>query len=151
YFDPYIKRARIEFADPDTLSWVPPWFGARVDMLAERGDARIALAGVVDPDVFDGLDSGLLGRDQLPALKETARSIGEPATKWSIIACPHPAWAKLVYPELDETVAYEKLWEELIHVLRLDEPDAPAAWDERVALLRRSADALTGHGFDAIE
>jgi aminopeptidase len=151
YFDPYVKRSRIQFADPETLSWVPPWFGNRVDMLAERGDARIALAGVVDPDVFDGLDPALLGRDQLPALKETARIIGERATNWSIIPCPHPVWAKLVYPDLDEAAAYEKLWQELIHVLRLDEPDPTAAWDERVALLRRSADALTAHGFDAIE
>src|SRR6478735_7331861 len=143
YFDPYVKRSRIQFAEPETLSWVPPWFGNRVDMLAERGDARIALAGVVDPDVFDGLDPALLGRDQLPALKETARIIGERATNWSIIPCPHPVWAKLVYPDLDEASAYEKLWQELIHVLRLDEPDPTAAWDERVALLRRSADALT--------
>ena len=49
YFDPYVKRARIEHADPDTLEFVPPWYGDRVELLAERGDARIALAGVVDP------------------------------------------------------------------------------------------------------
>ena len=36
-------------------------------------------------------------------------------------------------------------------MLRLDEPDPAAAWDERVALLRRSADALTERSFDAIE
>ena len=65
--------------------------------------------------------------------------------------CPHPAWAKLVYPELDEAAAYERLWAELIHVLRLDEPEPTAAWDERVALLRRSAQALTDRRFDAVE
>jgi len=151
YFDPYVKRTRIEHADPETLAFVPPWYGNRVDLLAERGDARVALAGVVDPNVFSGLDPALLGRDQLPGLKETARIIGERATNWTIVPCPHPAWAKLVYPELDEPDAYERLWQELMHVLRMDEPDAPAAWDERVALLRRSADALSKHNFDAIE
>jgi aminopeptidase len=151
YFDPYVKRTRIEHADPETLAFVPPWYGNRVETLAERGDARIALAGVVDPDVFAGLDPALLGRDQLPGLKETARIIGERATNWTIVPCPHPAWAKLVYPDLDGAAAYERLWEELMHVLRLDEPDPAAAWDERVALLRRSADALSRHRFDAIE
>ena len=29
YFDPYVKRARIEHADPETLGFVPPWYGAR--------------------------------------------------------------------------------------------------------------------------
>jgi aminopeptidase len=151
YFDPYVKRSRVAHANPETLAWVPPWYGHRVEQLAERGDARIALAGVVDPDVFEGLDSALLGRDQLPSLKETARIVGERKTNWSIVPCPHPGWAKLVYPELDDAAAYERLWEELIHVLRLDEPDPTAAWDERVALLHRSAQALTECRFDAIE
>src|SRR4051794_40039541 len=151
YFDPYVKRARIEHADPETLGFVPPWYGGRVEQLAERGDARIALTGVVDPDVFAGLDPVLLGRDQLPGLKETARVVGDRSTNWTIVPCPHPAWAKLVYPELDERAAYDRLWDELNHVLRLDEPDAPAAWSERVAALARSANALTERGFDAIE
>ena len=132
YFDPYVKRSRIEHADPETLAFVPPWYGDRVEQLSERGDARIALAGVVDPDVFEGLDPALLGTDQLPGLKETARIIGERTTNWTIVPCPHPAWAKLVYPELDEAAAYERLWAELIHVLRLDEPEPTVAWDERV-------------------
>jgi Leucyl aminopeptidase (aminopeptidase T) len=29
YFDPYVKRARIEHADPDTLEFVPSWYGDR--------------------------------------------------------------------------------------------------------------------------
>src|SRR3977135_3160236 len=28
YFDPYLKRARIEHADADTLAFVPEWLGA---------------------------------------------------------------------------------------------------------------------------
>jgi aminopeptidase len=151
YFDPHVKRSRIENADPETLTFVPPWYGDRVEQLSERGDARIALAGVVDPDVFDGLDPALLGKDQLPGLKETARIIGERTTNWTIVPCPHPVWAKLVYPQLDEAAAYERLWAELIHVLRLDEPEPTVAWDERVALLRRSAQALTDRRFDAVE
>jgi len=151
YFDPYVKRSRIEHADPETLEFVPSWYGYRIDQLAERGDARIALAGVVDPDVLGGLDPALLGRDQLPALKETARVVGERATNWTIVPCPHPAWARLVYPELDGASAYERLWQELIHVLRLDEPEPTAAWDERVASLQRSAKALNDCRFDAIE
>ena len=56
YFDPFVKRARIEHADPDTLGYVPPWYGARLEALAELNGARIALAGVVAPDALGGLD-----------------------------------------------------------------------------------------------
>jgi aminopeptidase len=151
YFDPYVKRARLEHADPETLDFVPPWMTSRLLGLAERGDARMGLAGLIAPDVFDGVDPELLGKDQLPRLKEAARVVGERSTNWTIVPCPHPVWASLVYPELDEAAAYEKLWEEIWHILRLDEPDPAAAWDERMAVLKRSAEAMTERHFDAIE
>jgi aminopeptidase len=87
----------------------------------------------------------------LPRLKESGRVVGERLTNWTIVPCPHPRWAALVYPDLDEDAAYERLWQELWHVLRLDEVDPAAAWVERVAVLKKSADALTQHRFDAIE
>jgi len=151
YFDPYVKRARIEHADPDTLTFVPPWLPSRLETLASGNHARIAMTGIVDPDVFEGLDPDRLGRDQLPWLKEQSRVISERSTNWSIVPCPHPAWARVVYPDLDEGEAYERLWDELRHVLRLDEPDPHAAWDERVTVLNRSAEALTERRFDAVE
>ncbi|MBV8943431.1 MAG: aminopeptidase, partial [Solirubrobacterales bacterium] len=34
-FDPYLKRARAQYADPATLRFVPPWYGQRVLALGE--------------------------------------------------------------------------------------------------------------------
>jgi len=56
-----------------------------------------------------------------------------------------------VHPELSEADAYEKLWGELEHVLRLDEPDPGQAWEERMGVLNDSARRLAEHRFDAIE
>jgi len=151
YFDPLVKRARIEHADPDTLDFVPSWHGARVDALGERHDARIHLAGATYPGALDGLDPALAGRDQLPYVKEIPRIVGERTTNWTIVPCPHPAWAGLAHPELNADAAYAKLWDELWHVLRLDEPDPLRAWDERMVTLRRNAETLTARRFDAIE
>jgi aminopeptidase len=151
YFDPFVKRERIAHADPKTLDFVPPWYGSRMEQLAERGDARISIAGIVAPDAFGGLDPALLGRDQLPRLKEISHIVSDRSMNWTIVPCPHRVWAKLVYPELVEDAAYERLWQELWHVLRLDEPDPAAAWDERTEALKRSARALSERRFDAVE
>jgi aminopeptidase len=151
YFDPYVKRERIAHADPNTLTYVPPWYGARLLALAERGDARINLAGIVAPDALKGLDPMLVGRDQLPGLKEGSQLVADRATNWTAVPAPHPAWAGLVYPDLSEADAYERLWDELRHVLRLDEPDPHVAWDERVEELKHSAATLTEHRFDSME
>ena len=41
YFDPHVKRTRIENADPETLTFVPPWYGDRIDQLGEGVEAVV--------------------------------------------------------------------------------------------------------------
>jgi aminopeptidase len=151
YFDPLVKRARIEHADPETLDFVPSWYSGRMLAHAEARGARVSLAGATSPNLLDDLDSTLVGLDRLPYLKEIPKIVGDRSTNWCIVPCPHPAWAKLVHPELSEAEAYEKLWGELEHVLRLDEPDPGQAWEERMSVLNDSARRLSEHRFDAIE
>ena len=133
YYDPWVKRARIEGAAEDTLDYVPPWFRQRLLDAAERRSARMAFAGIVAPDALEGLDGARLGRDLLPWVKEAMGVINDRSTNWCIVPCPHPDWAEMVYPGLDPDEAYERLWAQLWHILRLDEADPVAAWDERVA------------------
>jgi aminopeptidase len=151
YFDPHLKRARIENADPSTLEYVPEWYAERLLTLADGRGARIALAGPTEPGLLEGLDPSLVGRDRLPWLKEASKVIGERTTNWTIVPCPNANWAQLVYPGLADGAALEKLWSDLEHVLRLDEPDAVAAWVERMAILNQSAELLSERKFDAIE
>jgi aminopeptidase len=151
YFDPWVKRARIENADPDTLEFVPDWYGQKLVEHAEVHGGRVTLAGVVAPNALQGLDMSLAGRDMLPRVKELGRIVSERSTNWCIAPCPHPEWGKLVYPDLPEVEAYERLWRELEHVLRLDEPDPGQAWEERMDVLNGTAKRLTERHFDAIE
>src|ERR671939_325355 len=43
YFDMHVKRARIQYADEDTLDFVPPWYGHRLLELGRHRCARIGL------------------------------------------------------------------------------------------------------------
>jgi aminopeptidase len=151
YFDPYVKRARIEHADPETLEFVPSWYGDRFTEHAKEHGARVTLNGVTAPNLLDDLDKTLVGRDRLPRVKELSDIVGKRLTNWCIVPAPHRAWASLVWPELPEDDAYERLWSELEHVLRLDEPDPNQAWDERMAVLKESAARLAARRFDAVE
>ena len=151
YFDPHVKRARVAHADPETIEFVPSWYGQRLVEHAEGRGARVTIAGPTVVGLFDDLDPELSGRDRLPFLAEVPRIISERTTNWCIVPCPHPTWAKLVYPELSETDALERLWAELEHVLRLDADDPRRAWDDRMDTLNASASRLTDRRFDAIE
>ena len=134
-FDLYLKRLRALHADPDTLSFVPPWYGEQMLAYGEHRCARIGMTGPVDPHVMDGVDLELLGRDTLPRVREANEVLNARTTNWCLIPCPTAAWGQLVHPELDPDDALERLWEEIAYVCRLDEPDPVAAWEKRLGRL----------------
>jgi aminopeptidase len=149
-FDIHLKRARALYADPETLSFVPPWYGERIRALGDARAARINLAGPVAPRIMEGIDPALAGRDMLPALKESIEVVGDRTTNWTIAPCPTSGWAELVYPDLDPDAALERLWEQTARVLRLDEPDPVAAWETRFGQLRRVVERLDALGLDSL-
>lgn len=150
YIDPLVKRARIEFAADDTLDFVPSWYGERILELGRQRGANIVIRGTTAPGALDGLDPKRAGRDQLPRIKETNTIVNERTVNWTILAYPTIPWARLCYPDLDDDAALAKLWREVLHVSRLDEPDPLAAWEERIVALERAAEAMNDGGFDAI-
>jgi aminopeptidase len=150
YFDPYVKRARIAHAAEETLDFVPSWYGRRLHALGEERAARISLAGPGTVGVLDDLDPERAGRDQLPFVKEILDVINERTTNWSVVPCPSPAWAGLAYPDLPPEEALDRLWQEIAHVCRLDEPDPVAAWNERADALAAAAERMNERRFDAL-
>jgi aminopeptidase len=150
WFDPWVKRARIAHAREDTLDFVPPWYGERMLALGETRAARIALSGPTAPGLLEDLDPVRAGRDRLPSVKESGKLVNDRTTNWSIVPCPNPAWAKLVFPDLPPQEALARLERAIVHVLRLDEPDPIAAWRERADTLVDVARRLSERRFDAL-
>lgn len=150
YFDLHVKRARIEHAAEGTLEYVPPWYGERLLQLSGLHGARIGLTGPVAPGLLDGLDPARVARDQLPSLKETVEVVNARTTNWCAAPCPTAPWAQLVFPDLPPDAALDRLWDEILHVCRLDEPDPVAAWRARADTLVGVASRLSERQFDAV-
>ncbi|HEV2062390.1 MAG TPA: aminopeptidase [Solirubrobacteraceae bacterium] len=150
YFDMYVKRERLLHAAEDTLDFVPSWYGDRLLAIGEQRCARVGLSGATQPHALDGVDPARAGRDQLPFLRESAKVVNDRTTNWSAIAGPSPGWAQLVHPDLEPAQAEERLWEQILHVLRLDEDDPIAAWRTRAETLVGAAQRLTERRFDAL-
>jgi aminopeptidase len=150
WFDPWVKRARVAHAREESLDFVPDWYGERILALGEQRAARIGLSGPSAPGLLEDLDPIRSGKDRLPAVKESGQVVNDRTTNWSIIPCPSPAWASLVYPDLDPDEALATLEDNVIHVLRLDEPDPIAAWRERIDTLVGAAERLAERSFDAL-
>ena len=48
YWDPYLKRERVQHAPEDVLDFVPPWYGERTLQLGEERGATISLSGPIE-------------------------------------------------------------------------------------------------------
>jgi aminopeptidase len=149
-YDVYLKRARALHADRDSLGYVPPWLGARVLALGDERAARISLSGPVAPHALDDVDPELISLDMLPRVRESMQVLNDATTNWTIVPCPTAGWATLVHPRLEPPAALERLWGEIAHVCRLDEPDPILAWERRLAQLTRVSRALTELSLDQI-
>jgi len=150
WFDPHVKRARLLHADPETLGFVPSWYGDRIRALGAERCARIGLSGPVEPALLADLDPALVGRDQLPFVKETGDVVNDRTTNWTAAPCPTAGWARLVHPDLDADAALAALWDDVVHICRLDEPDPVVAWEARMDVLGAAAERLTAARFDAL-
>jgi aminopeptidase len=149
WWDDLVKRERLLHADESTLDFVPPWIEGRLDWLAAENAARVTLTGT-SATVFDGIDPARTGRDLLPYVSAVPRIVNDRSTNWSAVPCPNPVWAQRVHPELEPEEALDRLWDEIVHVLRLDANDPVAAWRERMTTIVASADRLTERRFDAL-
>jgi aminopeptidase len=150
YFDPELKRIRAELAADDTLDWVPPWLGGRIVGLGELDAARVVLVPLMPPGLLDGIDPARAGRDRLPALKETFKTIDDRSIAWTLSPFPTRSWAQVVYPDAEADEALALLWQDVIHVCRLDEPDPARAWKDRIDQIWQVASRLDALDLDAL-
>jgi aminopeptidase len=147
YVDNHVRRAMIEKADEDVLSWTPSWIMERVRTIGAEEGARITIAGDPEPELLSGLDGERVGKAvRIDAMKESLRLINDQLINWTIVAYPNEGWARTVFGEPD----VERLWAAVERASRLDELDPVAAWSERMDELERRAAGLTERNFDAI-
>lgn len=147
YVDPHVRRALIEHAPDEVLSWTPPWLLSRARTFGDENAAIIAICGEAEPDLLADLPGDRVGRARMRELTaETMRQTNEQLNNWTVVACPNEGWAGQVFGEPD----VERLWDAVMRCIRLDEDDPVAAWRTHVAMLNERADALNEARLDSL-
>jgi aminopeptidase len=147
YTDNHVRRAMLEQAPEETLTWTPPYDLRRLEHVAEVKGAVIRVTGNPEPDLFADLDPERVGHARpLDAVELWIELVGTRRVSWSIIAQPNPGWANAAFGEPD----LDRLWQEVGKATRLFEPDPVNAWWSHVEQLGERARRLNDWGFDAI-
>jgi len=150
YSDQWVKRERLLAAPEETLDYIPPWMRDRMRYFSDEHAARIALSGPQAPRALDGIAPERSGRDLLPYLPETGKIVNLRTTNWCVAPAPTPDWAEVVYPDLPRDEAFDRLWQAIAHICRLEADDPAAAWRERMVVVKQGAARLTERHFDAM-
>jgi aminopeptidase len=147
YGDQHLRRAFIEHADDELLSWTPPWLLERAKHVGDERAAVVALTGDAEPNLLGDLPGERVGRARMVALAhESNRQINERLNNWTVVGVPNEGWARQVFGEPD----LERLWQLVEHCVRLDEDDPVAAWQAHVHRLGARARALNDLRIDRL-
>jgi aminopeptidase len=147
YSDQHLRRALIEGAADDVLSWTPPWLLSRAKEIGEVHAAVISLTGEPEPQLLADLPGERVGKARMLELaKENLRQINAQLNNWCVVAAPNEGWATQVFGEPD----LERLWDAVAYCMRMDEDDPVAAWQEHVGRLDTRVKALDARRFTAL-
>lgn len=139
YTDQHLRRALIEYAAEDVLSWTPPWLLERAVEVGDERAAVVALTGDAEPELLADLPGERVGKARMLELAhENNRQVNEQLNNWTVVGVPNAGWAKQMFGEPDTN----RLWELVEFCVRLDEDDPVAAWRDHVGRIGSRARAL---------
>jgi len=150
--DEAMQLTRFRHAPRDSFSNFSAWLP---NALAEHASAGGAVLSVYcnDPDLLEHEPADLAGALQ----QATSRSvmgfrelISRNHTNWAVVAAPHAAWARKVFPEVAAGEQFAHLWDTIARLCRLDRPDPTAAWRDHLAALNARSDQLNARRYSAL-
>jgi aminopeptidase len=147
YQDRRFTHAHIELGPEESLGETAPWFLTMMQTLDAQHGAYIQVVADAEPKLLADLDGKKVGKWRPRELMaEWGRVINDRSVNWTLVAGPSEGWARQVFGKPD----VEALWQAVEKAVRLDREDPVAAWQEHIAKLIRTADALTQRHFDAL-
>ena len=150
--DDEVTRLTYEHVETSWFETVPSWQREQLDSLAQAGACFIFVEGA-DPEALKGIDPAK------PAAASKARNTQCKAYRhgmdfnenpWCIAGAPVAAWARQVFPGVEEEVAIYRLWCSILSVARADGEDPEAAWELHDATFEKNLRFLNDRHFDRL-
>jgi len=147
YSDQHIRRAMIEHAAEDVLSWTPPWLLERAKHFGDVNAAIVALVGDAEPELLADLPGDRVGMARMKALaEEMTHQTNEGLNNWVVTGVPNAGLATQLFGKPD----VDALWDLVEFCVRLDEDDPVAAWRAHVEKLAARAALLNDMRIDTL-
>ncbi|MBA3884940.1 MAG: aminopeptidase [Acidobacteria bacterium] len=151
--DEPLLMARFRHAPRESFDEFSRWLPAALAEHADNGDAILSVYAN-DPDQLQGEDLQritALQHSTARAVRPFRDRISRNDTNWTVVAAAAPAWARKVFPGLDDATATARLWEAIARLCRLDQPDPVEAWRGHLDALTMRKDRLNRSRYTALK
>ncbi|MEQ1769103.1 MAG: aminopeptidase [Devosia sp.] len=153
YSDEEATLARYRHGSDESFDKAAGWLYEGVAKAFDNNTARLAIAGD-NPMLLANEDTAKVGRANKAlsmAYRPALEKIANFDINWTIVPYPGASWAKLVFPDVGEDEAVQRLADAIFAATRIDRPDPVAAWREHNARLAERCDWLNGRRFSALK
>ena len=148
--DDALDRMKFLRADDAVFDEVPQYIKALFEEYSNPNAAKVAIYAS-DPENLLGVDPDRIQRNTIStgtALKKYHDMMINNEFAWNIVSIPTPAWASKVFPDIPVDDAVEKLWDAILHTVRISgEGTAVKKWQEHTSLLNTRIKKLDEYHF----
>ncbi|WP_269410601.1 aminopeptidase [Lentibacillus daqui] len=135
--DDALTKLYYENAPDEVIADYPEWKVKLHDTYAEDGAAVLEIRST-NPDLLKDIDPSRVAKASkagAQALRNFQQYIMNDRITWSIISIPTGDWAQKIFPNKSKEDAIESLWDTIVKIVRVDNDNPIAAWEEHNAAL----------------
>lgn len=150
--DEAVTLAKFEHGSDAAFDAAPNWLFDGMAAAFKNNAARLAISAE-NPLLLKGQDpekASRAARSNSAAYKPALQHIANFDINWNIVSYPGVAWARQVFPGLDDDTAVGKLAEAIFAASRVDRDDPVAEWAAHNAKLAERTAWLNGKAFSAL-
>ncbi|MFU1792100.1 aminopeptidase [Mammaliicoccus sciuri] len=126
-----------------------------IDEKMDYLDRKAAFLSIVSssPDSLKDEDPNKIRKSMAAngkAFKDYMVAVQSDRMSWCVASYPSVGWAKMMFPELSDDEAVNKLLETILKTVRVDQEDPVKAWEDHDHLLHEKADYLNNKKYKAL-
>lgn len=126
-----------------------------IDEKMDYLDRKAAFLSIVSssPDSLKDADPNKIRKSMAAngkAFKDYMVAVQSDRMSWCVASYPSVGWAKMMFPELSDDEAVNKLLDTILKTVRVDQEDPVKAWEEHDHLLHEKADYLNNKKYKAL-
>lgn len=150
--DDFCKKMTFTYGKKEIFEEMPDWQVDSLMYYANKGAAFLSIAAN-DPELLAGIDSEKIGAYQKTrgqALKPYYDKIMVNELQWNIISVPTLAWAKKVFPNVNDDEAVDMLWHAILKSTKADSENPIETWKNHLSILKEKMDYLNNKQFEKV-